>query len=214
MVLTLWPHDHIFLATIEEDVIILDVEQDAYACFPDGGLAIQISSDGSLMVKDVELAEELRAAGIATTSPPSSSRKSIVPAATALQSAVSPSRLGVVLAALDIANAGRAFGGQTLQQLVKRAAIHTPEPSRGSPTEIARHLGDFTTALPWIPFEGECLKRSFQLRHLLARRGVASDWVFGVRTWPFGAHCWLQIEETVVGDTLARVSNYTPIMVV
>jgi len=65
---------------------------------------------------------------------------------------------------------------------------------------------------PWVPSEGECLQRAFQLRRLLARRGIAVDWVFGVRTWPFGAHCWLQSGDMLVGDRLERVGRYTPIM--
>jgi hypothetical protein len=67
-------------------------------------------------------------------------------------------------------------------------------------------------ARPWLPFEGECLQRTFLLRYFLARSGVATDWVFGVRTWPFSAHCWLQIGDLVVGDRLERVQRFTPIM--
>lgn len=39
-------------------------------------------------------------------------------------------------------------------------------------------------------------------------------WVFGVRTWPFAAHCWIQIGDLVVGDVLDRVRGYTPIRAV
>jgi hypothetical protein len=68
------------------------------------------------------------------------------------------------------------------------------------------------TAAPFVPFEGECLQRAYLLRRLLRNEGYSPLWVFGVRTWPFGAHCWLQIDDLVVGDTLDRVRFYTPIM--
>ena len=42
--------------------------------------------------------------------------------------------------------------------------------------------------------------------------GIATQWLFGVRTWPFAAHCWLQIGNLVVGDRLERVRFYTPIL--
>ena len=68
--------------------------------------------------------------------------------------------------------------------------------------------------LPWLPFQGQCLHRAFMLRRLLARRGLSVHWVFGVRTWPFMAHCWLQAGDTLVADDLDRVLGFTPILVV
>lgn len=83
---------------------------------------------------------------------------------------------------------------------------------RYSEEKLSRLVGATRISRTWVPGEGECLQRSFQLRHVLAARGVRADWVFGVRTWPFNAHCWLQIGDLVVGDRLARVRRYTPIM--
>jgi hypothetical protein len=36
--------------------------------------------------------------------------------------------------------------------------------------------------------------------------------VFGVRTWPFHAHCWLQVEDVVLDDHHERIGAYTPLM--
>lgn len=52
----------------------------------------------------------------------------------------------------------------------------------------------------------------YLLRRLLRSEGYSPLWIFGVRTWPFGAHCWLQVDDLVIGDTLDRVRFYTPIM--
>ena len=42
----------------------------------------------------------------------------------------------------------------------------------------------------------------------------AAVWVFGVRTWPFSAHCWLQIGDAVLDDDPERVGIYPPILAV
>ncbi|MFL6604470.1 MAG: lasso peptide biosynthesis B2 protein [Steroidobacteraceae bacterium] len=60
----------------------------------------------------------------------------------------------------------------------------------------------------------ECLYDSLALIEFLARYGIYPDWVFGVQTRPFAAHCWVQHGEIVFNDTVEHVSGYTPIMVV
>jgi Transglutaminase-like superfamily len=60
----------------------------------------------------------------------------------------------------------------------------------------------------------ECLYDSLALIEYLARHGVYPDWVFGVQTRPFIAHCWVQYGGVVFNDTVEHVSGYTPIMVV
>ena len=111
-----------------------------------------------------------------------------------------------------MAAATLAFRGRPFPLLIRSAQ---PSRLRRSPLDslrLGRSVAAFRGALPWLPLEGECLQRSFQLRRLLLAHGVQTDWIFGVRTWPFAAHCWLQIGDMVVGDSLARVKGYTPIM--
>jgi hypothetical protein len=72
----------------------------------------------------------------------------------------------------------------------------------------------FQDALVWVPRPGECLFRSFTLLRHLRREGFDARWVFGVRTWPFHAHCWLQAGDTVLEDTLDRLLPFTPILAV
>jgi hypothetical protein len=60
----------------------------------------------------------------------------------------------------------------------------------------------------------ECLYDSLALLEYLARKSVYPDWVFGVRTRPFAAHCWVQHGGIVLNDTVEHVSGFTPIMVV
>ncbi len=60
----------------------------------------------------------------------------------------------------------------------------------------------------------ECLFDSLALIEFLARYDIYPDWVFGVQTRPFAAHCWVQHGDIVFNDTAEHVSGYTPIMVV
>jgi len=58
-----------------------------------------------------------------------------------------------------------------------------------------------------------CLFNSVALLDFLALHGLHPKLVFGVSMRPFQAHCWVQHEDIVLGDTLERVSQFTPIMV-
>lgn len=58
-----------------------------------------------------------------------------------------------------------------------------------------------------------CLPNSLALLDFLAIHGLYPKLVFGVSMRPFQAHCWVQHEATILGDTLERVSQFTPIMV-
>ena len=60
----------------------------------------------------------------------------------------------------------------------------------------------------------ECLYDSLALLEFLAHYGIYPDWVFGVQTRPFAAHCWVQHGDIVFNDTVEHVRGYTPIMVV
>jgi len=59
---------------------------------------------------------------------------------------------------------------------------------------------------------GECLFESFVLVRFLAYYGLFPQWVFGIRANPFGAHCWVQHDGTVLNDTVEHVRRHTPIM--
>ena len=71
----------------------------------------------------------------------------------------------------------------------------------------------FRTLWPWSPVQGACLFQALVLRLFVRRGGAACDWVFGVRTWPFSAHCWLQSGDLVLNDLAERVGAYRPILV-
>jgi Transglutaminase-like superfamily len=59
-----------------------------------------------------------------------------------------------------------------------------------------------------------CLLDSLTLTRFLALYGVFPDWVFGVKTDPFYAHCWVQQSGYVFNDSPDYVGEFAPILVV
>ncbi|WP_051586816.1 lasso peptide biosynthesis B2 protein [Novosphingobium resinovorum] len=57
----------------------------------------------------------------------------------------------------------------------------------------------------------QCLPRGIALFTLLRRYGFAPNMVIGV-TLPFAAHCWIQVGDHVVSDSLDRVRSFKPIL--
>lgn len=94
--------------------------------------------------------------------------------------------------------------------------IKQAESSDDCNMEAAREL---VAIFHWLrPFvftaKNACLFDSLALLNFLSRYGLFPRWVFGVRTAPFAAHCWIQEGDTVFSDTAEHVSLYTPIMIV
>lgn len=58
-----------------------------------------------------------------------------------------------------------------------------------------------------------CLFHALALCEFLALNGLHADWVFGVRTPPFSAHCWVQHGTSVLNDIPDRVRRFRPIMI-
>lgn len=60
-----------------------------------------------------------------------------------------------------------------------------------------------------------CLYDSLVMSDFLSRFGIASTCVFGVRTLPFNAHCWVQVGGVLVTETsLEEIATFSPILAV
>lgn len=204
--------EHLHFAVVDEDVIVLDERTDAYSCLPGAGAVIQVCGD--LIVALEPVLEQLRDGGF--LGPAGESRAVAPPAPTrVLPLPLSP--------AIDVIattrfwwswwREGRKFESRSLASLL--ATHRRPSPSSSlSEEDIGRLTAAFVRLLPWAPGQGACLYRAHLLRTLIRDAGGDVRWVFGVRTWPFSAHCWLQIGDAVLDDEPDRVAVYTPIMVV
>ncbi len=69
----------------------------------------------------------------------------------------------------------------------------------------------FRQARRYVPIETSCLLDSIAMVRFLARRRAFSNLVFGVTHTPFAAHCWVQMEDWVLNDTVGNVMAHTPI---
>lgn len=209
----LWCAHGVFFAQVQDDIVVLDLNADQYHCLIDAAASIETADSGALRARDEATALELINAGLATSTPQVAPRPLPPPARVELDNpAGAPSPAEIVQAGATLFAAGIACRGKSILDLIAPDARRAARPDEIAAAEAGRIVAAARAALPWIPLEGECLQRSYQFRQLLRRHGVHVDWVFGVRTWPFGAHCWLQIGDRVIADRLERVRRYTPIM--
>lgn len=202
-------------ARIGEDLVFLDTASDAYFCLAGAAEVIAFGPHGQIEVSQGEAAKQLLEAGLlardrmqgAVLSAPQPR------VSTRLAGAVSgPLTAGLVLEAITITfEVARRFSRYSFARLLAgpapgAVALENPSPA------LTEAVAQFENLRPWLPLQGECLLRSYHLRTFLRARGLDALWVFGVRTWPFDAHCWLQSGETVLDEDLERLSAYHPIM--
>jgi len=208
----LWCAPGVHLAQVAEDIILLDRSADAYNCLLGAAEAVRPGPGGLIEVSRPEIMHELLLAGIAARSPPSPLRRDPVSPTRELPRMNRASRSEVFRAGIALVIAAQAFKARTLESLIAGSSSGDRPTPVVDEIRLDRLVAAARSARPWVPFEGECLQRSYQLRRFLQREGMATEWLFGVRTWPFAAHCWLQIGDLVVGDRLERVRFYTPIL--
>lgn len=81
-------------------------------------------------------------------------------------------------------------------------------------SQLLEHTNLFRRARLCIPIEPRCLLDSLALTSFLARRRLHANIVFGVTYEPFAAHCWVQVGDMVLNDTVGSAMTHTPIKVV
>jgi hypothetical protein len=88
-------------------------------------------------------------------------------------------------------------------------------PREADPVRLRALVTAFTRLRPlFYTLRAACLLDSLTLVHFLGAEGIHPDWVFGVKTEPFDAHCWVQHGEVVLNDAPDRVRQFSPILVV
>lgn len=214
---------HLFLGPgvhatgIGDDLVFLDTGSDAYFCLAGAAGVLTLGPRGQINVLQEDVAAQLLKAGLLAREP--SLETAIAPPRPAAsirlaREASTPLTPGLILGALSATlEAARSFSGASFARLLEGpgpspAALENPSPA------LTDAVAQFEKLRPWLPLQGQCLMRSYHLRTFLRARGLDALWVFGVRTWPFDAHCWLQAGETVLDEDLERLSAYQPIMAV
>lgn len=203
---------HIRLAELGDDVVLLDIRTDAYFCAPQARAVLQPAEDrGSVTPVDEASREAFRAGGFGFEGPAVPRPRLSLPTRD-----LSPGRTPRLTTRDAWALAGalwdlaRRYRGRAFADILAFAAGRAPPPD-GSAEEVLRLARLFHRLAPWLPMPDKCLARSFVLLRFLQRSGVSARWVFAVRTWPFAAHCWLQLDDIALDDAAARLVAFEPI---
>lgn len=206
---------------IDGDVVLLNVTADAYFCLPDVGRDLVLDPGrGVLAIDAPELASELTAAGLVRPAPPDRpgavSRLPTPPTDSALPRTCGvPRWRDLPEAALCLFDLWVHYRGRAFVDIVQLMAVGSgASPDAAPSAALLEVVRGFHRWVPYAPVSGKCLLRSFMLLRLLRRRGHNARWVFGVSTWPFQAHCWLQCGDIVLDDTFERLDPFHPLMVV
>ncbi|MBA4090937.1 MAG: hypothetical protein C0494_10125 [Sphingobium sp.] len=72
----------------------------------------------------------------------------------------------------------------------------------------------FDRIAPLFPIKDRCMSMAIGLMMAMLRRQVPATLVIGVRTAPFSAHCWVEVESLLVNGDLDTVRPFTPILIV
>ena len=230
--------DHVFVCLNGEHLVLLDLKEDRYWALEAAqtvGLGAlvdgwPVTSDGSQSAgspsETTAAIEVLLGRGLLTQSIPPGKAATPVTAIVPARELVSDSdtsagpRLGnwitFFTASAFAKFALRTWAFERVIQRVKRRKELVGRDAGPLDAERARKLVEAFARYRVFLFSSkdECLYDSFALLEFLARYGIYPDWVFGVQTRPFAAHCWVQQGDIVFNDTVEHVSGYTPIMVV
>ena len=217
--MALWLASDVHATAIDEDIVFLDVVADAYLCLVQASLLVTLDDGGAVRPRDEASAQTLIEAGLVTHTPRPAVRA--IPPKPTLDlrgAARRPSPREIAAGLLAGGAAARDFRRLDFARILERAR-RGRQPGATS-REAGRHeavldaAAVFAVLRPWSPVGGACLKRSYHLLGYLRRLGLDADWVIGVRTWPFMAHCWLQSGPVALDDDVERLIAYTPILAV
>ena len=216
--LVYWLPRDVHAVGVEDDLVFLDVGRDAYFCLP-GPVGLELAADRrTIRVKDRAVALELCNAGLIGVERPPAPRSVASTLRPPTQSLVPlqtepPAWAHVPTATRALVDVLLRYRGKPLAEILRLLEMdRTADPVSSEPLRAV--VADFHRWIPYAPLSGKCLLRSFVLLRLLRRQAHDAAWVFGVRTWPFHAHCWLQCGDVVLDDDVERVAAFTPILAV
>ena len=205
---------HIFAVRSRSDLVLMDVRGDGYLLLVD---AVSEAQDAPLLHPIgvplvAEALEALRAADMIGDLPAGSNA-----AVTKPRSVLTTDRVGgrvdALKASVDLLLALAGAGRRMRLGLPCRNYRDRRSVGAGCLMAVLDASLALEAARLAIPTPRRCLPASLVTSLFLRRRGIASEIVFGVRTHPFAAHCWVEVGGVVVGDVLERVAAYTPICV-
>jgi hypothetical protein len=205
-----WLRPGLHAVPVGSDLVLLDLQADEYLCLPDcHGLEVL----GNLVRGPIEALLRLSAEELITgANPRPEARRGPPPLpVTGLPAApgVGPRLRDVLEFAtiwIDVVRSRPTIGRLASRMGGRRGR-------KDDVAAIAARVEVFRQLLPLAPWTGACLLQAELLLRFLNAADLDADWVFGVRLWPFLAHCWLQIDELCVSESPDTLASYHPILV-
>jgi len=201
----------VHVAFVGDAMVLLDLAGDSYLCLPNGAVELTRSPDGAPIFGAGTVGRALGEAGLLADGPrPRAPPLPPRPVRTVIHERPRrPAGIRDWRAALAAtAEMRRIRSGAGVEAYLAGAA---DDANDRAPDRVAHAARVFWRLSPWLPIEGECLVRSALLMRFLRRRGLRADWVFGVRLFPFMAHCWVQVDDLCLNDDVERLTAYSPI---
>jgi hypothetical protein len=209
------PGPDMFLVTLVDDLVILDVIEDSYqvmqgAVVPPGAGRPLVGSAAEI---DPEAAAALLSAGIC-----SEGREDRRPLGMPVASETVSASASVRATAIDLLGFASALllaAWRARRTRTCRSFSSTRSAARDSvqAAELQDALARLRSARILIPAPRRCLPASLTTAAYLGLKGIDCEIVFGVRGHPFAAHCWVERDGVVLDDELDRVRAFTPIAV-
>lgn len=212
---------------VDGNLVFLDVGNDRYFRLPAAAeqrfLAYQRGD-----CTDFDAAKLVEAGLLINSEVPASQTPS-TPIARARRSAIEQGQVAQQATLLELLDAVRNVALSQLELKTRRLAhvlstLKADRQRRASPIRYPRDkdtdgkfidaTAAFLCARPYAPIETCCLVDSISLIRFLARRGLSAHLVFAVTGAPFSAHCWAQVGDLVLNETVGNTHAHTPIRVV
>lgn len=210
---------HVHLADVDGDLVLMDAKRNQYFCIARDAAATVRGElvGGNRFRGSAPLLDELEVAGLYGALDSVSPFQAVPHLAESdlFGAAPEPLRLGEAFALTRAA--GRAWRRLRVGRPSAWLEVARRRNRRANGLEanaerihtLARHA---YLARALFPGAARCLPNSMLLLELLALNGLGARWVFGVRTFPFEAHCWVEHDGVILNDTIDHVRWYTPIV--
>lgn len=229
---------HVFARKLGDDVVVLDLAKDSYVTLTEESavaflnavehtsafVSASKTSPESRRVQDQCLTDELRSAGIITDDSGgklASPCREVYPRSSLMERVLHSDRPITPLMLLHLINAVISarwcVQRDSLAAIIERSRLrHHDVPSTPARELQLEHLVNAYFRLRPLFFTSasRCLFDSLALSNYLAKFRFFPNWIFGVRTDPFYAHCWLQFDDVVLNDTVEHARQFSPIMIV
>lgn len=211
--------DGIGIARFDQFVIVLDVHRDRYTRIG-GSAALMLAAidDGEMIDPDEPLVAALEEKGFVTSrascaTPWLRPSDFLAPQVSALEGgsshhSIGTREFGIVI---DCAASRWALRRQPLLQILCDLPPSRARPRGGDIVTLARAFDHGRRLAPFTPC---CLPDTLAFVRYARRRGQFADIVFGVKCFPFEAHCWAQSGGMVLTDPLERVRRFVPMLAI